>query len=270
MINPEAKVALILGHPGHELRVFHFLELYKPHVYVLTDGSGSTGHSRINNTLKIIRQTGATASPVMGRFTDAQIYTILSRQDKETLTTLIEEIIVDMKEQHIDTLAGDAIEGFNPTHDLCRYMINTIAEIYQVEIGKPVGNFEFLLDGAPTQCPEELINEAVWIRLTEEDFQRKLAAAYDYPELRSEIEKIYEVHGATPFLTECLWPAGPSGKYKTWKTEEPWYESWGKEKLKSGKYKELISYHTHLLPLAEFLTHYSKAHEGTHNEHLVG
>jgi hypothetical protein len=206
----------------------------------------------------------------MGRWTDGQIYQILMQQDKDALTGLIEEIMADMEMHHIDTLAGDAIEGFNPTHDLCRYMINAIAGRYRKNTGNPIPNYEFLLDGPPAQCPKELTGEEVWIQLTEEEFQRKLAAAHNYPELRAEIENVYAVHGATPFLTECLWPSTPLDKYKTWATEEPYYETWGKEKLKSGTYKELISYHAHLLPLAEFLTNYSKTHAGTYNEYLAG
>ena len=267
MIPLNAKVALILGHPGHELRIFRFLELYKPRVYILTDGSGSGGHSRVYSTLKIINEAGATPSPVMGRFTDAQLYQILMRQDKDALTDLIEEIMADMKMHHIDTLAGDAAEGFNPTHDLCRYMINAMSGMYLEDTGKSIPNYEFPLEGSPAQCPKELTGEVVRIQLTEEEFGRKRAAAHHYPELQAEIEKVYAVYGATPFRTEFLWPSGPRDKYKTWKTEEPYYETWGKEKLKNGTYKELIAYHTHLLPLAEFLTNYSKTHAGAHNEH---
>jgi len=269
MIPFDAKVALMLGHPGHELRIFRFLEIYKPRVYVLTDGSGAGGNSRVHNTMRIIQQTGATASPVMGRFTDTEIYRILEQQDTGVLAALMEEIMDDMKIHQADTVAGDAVEGFNPTHDLCRYMINAMTEMYGEDTGRSISNYEFLLDGPPAQCPVEFTHEAVWIRLTEEDFLRKLSAARDYPELHEEIEKIYAVHGAKPFLTECLWPSPNRGKYKTWTTEEPYYEAWGREKLKSGVYKTLISYHDHLLPIAEFLTNYSKTHAGTHNEYLA-
>lgn len=270
MISCNTKVALILGHPGHELRIFRFLELYKPRVYVLTDGSGSAGQSRIDNTLKIISQTGAKASPVMGRYTDAQIYHLLRKRDTEALATLIEEIMADMKRYNIGALAGDAVEGYNPTHDLCRYLVNAIAGMYHNDAGDLLPNYEFLLDGPPNQCPEDLAGQAITIKLTEGDFFRKRVAAHAYPELREEVEKIYAVYGANPFLTECLWPSGPLDKYKTWTTDAPYYETWGKEKLKTGKYKELISYHEHLLPMAEFLTNYSKTHAGTHNEHLAG
>ena len=270
MIPFNTKIALILGHPGHELRIFRFLELYKPRVYIFTDGSGSSGHSRVHNTLKIIHQAGATASPVMGRFTDVQFYEILMQQDKDTLAGLMEEIMADMKMHQIDTLAGDAAEGFNPTHDLCRYMINALAGMYRKDTGKFIPNYEFLLEGSPAECPTKMTGEVVRIQLTDEEFGRKRAAAYHYPELQAEIEKVYAAYGATPFMTEYLWPSGPPDEYKTWTTEEPYYETWGKRKLESGTYKELIAFHTHLLPLAEFLNNYSLTHAGTNNEYLAG
>jgi hypothetical protein len=35
---PDGKAALVVAHPGHELRVFHWLRLARPCVFVLTDG----------------------------------------------------------------------------------------------------------------------------------------------------------------------------------------------------------------------------------------
>ena len=40
----QRKAALIVAHPGHELRVHHWMELARPLVLVLTDGSGRQGN----------------------------------------------------------------------------------------------------------------------------------------------------------------------------------------------------------------------------------
>ena len=42
------KVAVILGHPAHVLRIYRFIEIYKPIIYIITDGSEMTG-SRLRN-----------------------------------------------------------------------------------------------------------------------------------------------------------------------------------------------------------------------------
>ena len=43
----EQSAALVIAHPGHELRIHHWLERARPVTFVLTDGSGHTDHSRI-------------------------------------------------------------------------------------------------------------------------------------------------------------------------------------------------------------------------------
>lgn len=65
--------ALIVGHPGHELRLFRWLETARPMVCVLTDGSGS-GQSRIASSFELIQATGSSAGPVMGAFTDQRLH----------------------------------------------------------------------------------------------------------------------------------------------------------------------------------------------------
>ncbi|HUE39393.1 MAG TPA: hypothetical protein VMR29_07805 [Candidatus Binatia bacterium] len=39
--------ARVVAHPGHELRVHHWMERVRPVVCVLTNGSGASGCSRI-------------------------------------------------------------------------------------------------------------------------------------------------------------------------------------------------------------------------------
>jgi hypothetical protein len=51
--------ALVVAHPGHELRVHHWLELTRPFVIVLTDGSGHSGQSRLASTTRVLAAAGA-------------------------------------------------------------------------------------------------------------------------------------------------------------------------------------------------------------------
>lgn len=64
---------LIVAHPGHELRLYRWLEIARPLVFVMTDGSGS-GRSRIASTIEILDSIGCAAGSVMGAFTDREIY----------------------------------------------------------------------------------------------------------------------------------------------------------------------------------------------------
>ena len=136
---------MILGHPGHELRVFRFVELHQPRFYILTDGSGSTGQSRVYNSRKIIENTGSEASPILGQFSDSEIYGAILDFDTTLIDELIESIWEDLARSEIDMIVGDALEGYNPTHDLCRYIINAVANLFLVRSGKVVKNYSFPL-----------------------------------------------------------------------------------------------------------------------------
>jgi hypothetical protein len=56
---------LIVGHPGHELRVDGWLTQTPPVVHVLTDGSGDRGASRIDSTSAL--RPSRRSSPPSGR-----------------------------------------------------------------------------------------------------------------------------------------------------------------------------------------------------------
>lgn len=246
------RTALILGHPGHELRVFRFLEIHQPIVYVLTDGSGNNGGaSRISSTKKVLETTGASPGKVFGRFTDKQIYDHILSQNIDAFSELIGELEEDLRKQGIERIAGDACEGYNPTHDLCRYMINAIAEKNGFE------NYDYLLDGPPHACPEELKKAAIWMHLNEEEFARKLAAVDNYPELLEDVRMTLEKHGKAPFMIECLRPVKGIQKLNPWSTPLPHYETYAKSKIEQGKYDQIISFEKHLLPLAERLRDYA-------------
>ena len=49
----DSKTALMVAHPGHELRVWHWLEIECPRVVVVTDGSGRSGASRKGTVLSV-------------------------------------------------------------------------------------------------------------------------------------------------------------------------------------------------------------------------
>src|SRR4051812_14623688 len=85
---PAGKAALVVGHPGHELRVHHWLESAQPRVFVLTDGSGSRNEGRIESTTEILRRTGSTSGSIYGAFTDCRIYDLVINGRHEEIVRL--------------------------------------------------------------------------------------------------------------------------------------------------------------------------------------
>ncbi|NML38647.1 hypothetical protein HHL17_15675 [Chitinophaga sp. G-6-1-13] len=240
-------VALVIAHPGHELRVFRFVELYKPRVYVLTDGGGAAGKSRLHNTKAILEKCGATLSPVMGYYTDKEIYRVILEKDYASLLNLGKKILQDFEANNIQMVAGDAIEGYNPSHDLCRYLINRIVLLKEKE-GVKLSNFDFLLDGLMDKSNGDLT-----IQLDDLDFERKRKAAEGYAELAFELESAIRRYGAQPFMTEYLRKVEDPYVLTSWENSVPFYEQYAMEKVKKGVYGKAISFHEHLLPMAQYL-----------------
>src|SRR5438874_11663728 len=67
-------IVLFIVHPCHELLVHGWVELAKPLVFVLTDGSGRTNQSRLKSTTEILNQTRVKRGRIYGRLTDRTAY----------------------------------------------------------------------------------------------------------------------------------------------------------------------------------------------------
>ena len=128
----------------------------------------------------------------------------------------------------MDCVAGDAVEGFNPAHDVCRLIVDGAVEILRRRTGREVRNYEFLLDGPPgADRPGSVV-----VRLDEAALERKLAAARDYPEMRAEVEAALGRYGRQAFAIECLRPAAPTSQTSRLEHELPDYERYGEMRVR--------------------------------------
>ncbi|HKQ39946.1 MAG TPA: hypothetical protein VJ063_17845 [Verrucomicrobiae bacterium] len=248
--------ALIISHPGHELRVFHWLEQTRPLVLVLTDGSGSANQARIRSTTRILKMVGARAGLVYGVFTDREIYSKILKRSEAILVQMLEELAGTLVDPQIDTVAGDALEGYNPSHDLCRYLINAAVLLAGRRTGKVIQNLDFALIGRPDACPAHLLPSAVRLCLDEAALERKLQAAEQYAELKPEVEAALNSVGQDGFRYECLRPVEHPESFDPPQTP-PFYERHGEKRVREGVYNDVIRYREHLRPVAELFWNYA-------------
>lgn len=247
-----SRTALIVAHPGHELRVHRWLELTRPVVFVLTDGSGSHGISRLDSTTSLLARAGATPGSIYGRLSDRELYRAILAGDLGLFTALVDELAQGLED--VDVVAGDAVEGYNPGHDVCRLLLNA-ALLYREEGQRPA-SFEFPLIGSPDDCPAEDLGAALRLELDEESLRRKLEAARAYPELAGEVDAALAAHGTGSFQVECLRPVRYGldiGHIGHRFSHPPFYETYGEKRVAQGHYGEVIRFHQHLAPLAEGL-----------------
>lgn len=272
---PPARPALIVAHPGHELRVYGWLEAALPCVCVLTDGSGRTERSRLASTTKVLEATGATPGPLYGEMSDPEFYKALLDFDHSRFTRIVDELVSMFLRERVDFAVGDAEEGYNPAHDVCRLVVNAAVRVASRVAGTPVANYDFTLVAPPGRCPEALRSDAVWLKLDGETLSRKLAAARNYPELRAEVEAalsgagsvglrehpgIATRHGsdfggagAGDFSIECLRPVDARRGCVPLFGGRPFYEEYGERQVALGHYSRVLRYRDHVLPLAAAL-----------------
>lgn len=249
--------ALVVAHPGHELRVYQWLRLTRPLCFVLTDGSGGSGKSRLDSTTRLLEQNGARMGCIYGRLTDREIYSAIIKGEVDLFIDLSKELAGELLHEEIDCVVGDAMEGYNPAHDVCRFMINAAAEIASRKRNKPLLNFEISLASQPANCAEPTTGKAIRIHLDEEDLSRKLEAAHGYHELAGDVDQILKREGIPANQTEWLQPVANRG-ISISQPQSPYYEVHGEKQVAAGYYEQVLRYQEHVLPIALALRDYSQ------------
>lgn len=294
MTNPFSNngAALVIAHPGHELCVYGWLETVRPHVFVLTDGSGRAGKSRLDSTTRILAQTGARRGSIYGRFTDLNIYSAILDGDFRFFEQLVTELAEALVKAEVEYVAGDAIEGYNPVHDTCRIVIDAAVELACLSGGRAIINREFLLFARHQPHREAKQADDILLTLDDEMLARKLKVARAYPELQSEVEAMLDQKtldalrsfpelsehfsnvvtssmGEEAYRVEYLRPAsGPAGNGGP--TEVPIYERYSELLVASGTYNRAIRYRDHILPLAEAIRSFVGVKPGTAPDRVAG
>jgi len=257
---PIPRAALVVAHPGHELRVYGWMERARPLVCVLTDGSGSASRSRLAETSALVDRIGGRPGTIYGRLTDRALYAALLAGDHDRLAALAVELAGALADGQVDVVAGDAAEGFNPGHDVCRLLINAAVARLRRAAGRPVENLEFPLDAAPEPAGQAPGEPAAGDRdggrrlvLDDATLARKLAAARSYAGLEDEVRRTLERHGDEAFRVERLRPVRYGLDLAAVLPDPPRYEAFGEERVAAGRYREVLRFRRHLAPLAERL-----------------
>jgi hypothetical protein len=274
-----ARAALIVAHPGHELRVHGWLAEARPRVCVLTDGSGRTQRSRLDSTTGILERAGAVPGPVYGEMSDVELYAAALDYEHSRFTRVVDVLASMLLREQIECVVGDAEEGYNPGHDICRLIINTAVGLVNRTGRRQIANYDFTLVAPPGRCPEPLRADSILLDLDEAAFARKLTAARNYPELQAEVAAAlsgagsvglrehsdlarragsdFGVAGAANFRVECLRPVDARGESdKPFSGERPFYEEYGERQVAAGHYTRVLRYREHMLPLVAALNSY--------------
>ena len=241
--------ALIIAHPGHELRLAHWLERMRPIVHILTDGSGRSEQARIDSSLTILKSTGAIPGAIMGRNTDRGLYADVLNQRTATFEQLTHDLTVQLVRSEVQMVVGDAEEGRVMAHDLYRAVRFAAIESAALQLGRPIVHYEFVLDSSPNACPDELRSEQVRFALDSNALKRKLALARNYRGLQKDVDEAIHRYGEQAFATEYLFPAVENNCDSRLRQARPEYEEHGRRLVESGVYETAVTFADHIVPL---------------------
>ena len=242
------------------------MERVRPVVAVLTDGSGTTGRSRLDSTSRVLDACGATPGPVYGGVTDQDCYAALLAHDHDFFIGMAEDLAEMLVASRIESVVGDASEGWNPIHDIWRSVIDTAVVLASDRLPRGIANFDFLLFASHAAAAANAQAEAIVVTLDEQTYERKLASGELYPELHAEVK--VAISGSTadmvrsPQLSAALDKRlgglncdsyrvellRPAGDFRPAPAEPLVYELYGEAMVAAGRYKEAIRYDRHLQP----------------------
>src|SRR5262245_54710604 len=235
--------ALIIAHPGHELLLHHWIERERPVVFALTDGSGPGRGDRSADSARVIARAGGVVGPVFGAAPDRRWYAAILSADLRAFRDVASRIRTACLQHRVTTIVTDAVEFFNPMHDLCHALARGIARAIHASTGKSIE----LLDYAIERRDMKRQSPVRALALDGAALARKQAAAASVPALAAELRRHADerVHAC-----ERLHRADPAVDWPVQLPEEPYYQRVARERVAAGTYDVPITYDAHVRPLA--------------------
>jgi hypothetical protein len=249
--------ALFVAHPGHELRVHGWLETARPSVFVLTDGAGPAGAPRLDSTRTVIGQAGARTGSVFGHLTDRAAYTAVMAGDATPFVEVARELAAFLVSERIETVVGDAREGYNPIHDVARSVIDAAVRM-AAHRSHLVRNLDFNVVGPAEDESDPALPGRVRLELDETALARKLAAARGFRQMDAEVRSSLARWGPSAFGVECLRPVFPATSPVPG-GPPPFYEQYGEARVGAGVYARVLRYAEHVLPVVRILERQAEA-----------
>jgi hypothetical protein len=242
--NHETISAMIVAHPGHELLLHHWMEIDRPIVFALTDGSGGHGEDRCAVSLRTIQSAGASVGPVFGLAPDKRWYAAILAGEYGLFDQASRLIAAACRNAGVRRIVTDPIEFYNPMHDLCNALAVGIVRSLRGGGATDVELFDYAIEYPDLRSGPA----AMEFSLTDEALRRKLGAIASYMPIAAEADRHAEAF--RNHACERFYALDTMGQWPLKLAEEPFYEQFGRRRISDGVYRQLITYHAHVRPMA--------------------
>ncbi|WP_137127969.1 hypothetical protein [Roseomonas sp. HF4] len=232
---------LLLAHPGHELRLFGWMERHRPVVFILSDGSGGAARSRIAHSLATIGRAGAEAGEVFGQMSDIAWYAAMLARDAAPFLRVADAMTAAALRHRPPILVSDAVDGHNPLHDLCEAIGAGVAR-------RAAADGLDLRHLASAATASAIGEEAEAWEIGAAVADRKRAAVAAYAPLAEEAARIMAAEPDALRVERLLAPGFPWPE--AW---EPGWEAFGRRRVAEGRFPRAITYAEHVRPIAQRL-----------------
>lgn len=247
-----SKTALVVAHPGHELRLATWVERTRPVVFIVAKGARSgRSEARIQASRALVQALGATPSEPFGIAFDIELYNWIMQGDVAAFAGVADDLREAFLAEGIATVVTDSWQNYNPVHDLT----HALARVAAAEASRVSGRDIQVLDYPVVLGPlahAEAGPEHSRVVLTEAEVAAKMALADVYPEIVEDVQALSQAVGRRAFDLETLHHPAPLRGLMCGPGRLPWYELYGEDRVKAGVYSDVLRWR-HIEPIVSML-----------------
>jgi hypothetical protein len=246
---------VVFSHPNHELAIFGLLQRWRPALLYLTDGGGA---DRVAQTQEGLRSIGLLERATFLDHAEASFYEALLERDEAFFRSVAEEIATAVDRWRPERVLCDAVEYYNPVHDLSLPLVLcglaaraaperprvAVLEIPLIRQVAASGREEYAVQRPMASGEPPLVFE-----LSEEEVAAKVVARDEvYTLLAAQLGPVILDLPTDHLATEALFPARePTSRAADGILR---YERRAELLLRQGAIERPITYAEHFLPIA--------------------
>lgn len=246
------KSALVIGHPGHELRLTTWIAQARPFLFVVAKGSRSgRSESRLAASRATAVELGAIVAEPFGAAFDTELYDAILAGDIGLFARLTDTLRAAFVARGIDRVITDGWQNYNPVHDLTHLVARVAAAEAGRRRGRPVACLDYpvvLGELAYAPCGPERMR----IVLSEAQVKAKLDMAKRHPDIAEDVEALIAAAGRSTLRLETLHVPPPLRELLPTPIAPPWYERHGRARVAAGVYSRALSW-SHMAPIVSTL-----------------